>query len=74
MGKRRRTFIIKSKEKGRTMGRKQVESEYWICIMGGTHSKNLPAGADDITPELLEDLLNNYNVENISVIGYKETV
>jgi hypothetical protein len=28
------------------MSRKQVESEYWICIIGGTNSKNLPHGAD----------------------------
>lgn len=28
------------------MSRKQVESEYWICIIGGTNSKNLPDGAD----------------------------
>ena len=28
------------------MSRKQVESEYWICIIGGTNSKNLPSGAD----------------------------
>ena len=26
--------------------RKQVESEYWICIIGATNSKNLKSGAD----------------------------
>jgi len=28
------------------MSRKQVESEYWVCIVGGTNSKNLKPGAD----------------------------
>jgi len=26
--------------------RKQVEKEYWICIIGATNSKNLKHGAD----------------------------
>ena len=26
--------------------RKQVEAEYWICIIGATNSKNLKGGAD----------------------------
>ena len=26
--------------------RKQVEAEYWVCIIGATNSKNLKNGAD----------------------------
>jgi hypothetical protein len=34
--------------------RKQVESEYWICVIGTTNSKNLKSGADSLMRSSVE--------------------